>query len=183
MNKSRLPILTSLVSSLLILSISVGDSCGQDALEKKRFGRFLTVTSPIDDSVVSQVTNLALKLQSQAERENRDAYLLLEIEPGSSRIGQVSDLVRMLTSAEVSKVRTIAWLPRSIDGTHAILALACHTRYGLNDNSRDTPAFALWCPNPTLPDSTFRIRLLRPTPIVQSQLPSFGRHAGAHWRP
>lgn len=124
MNKSRLLISTSLVTLLLVLTSTIG--LGQDTPEKKRFGRFLTVTSPIDDSVVSQVTNLALKLQSQAEREDRDAYLLLEIEPGSSRIGQVSDLARMLTSAEVSKVRTIAWLPQSIDGTHAILALACH---------------------------------------------------------
>ena len=28
---------------------------------------------------------------------------------------------------------------------YEILALTCHTRYVLNDNSRDTPAFALWC--------------------------------------
>ncbi len=93
---------------------------------KKRFGRFVTITSPIDDQMVSEVTNLALKLQSQAEREDREAILLLEIEPGSSRFGQVSDLARFLTSAEVSRVKTVAWLPRTIDGTHAILALACH---------------------------------------------------------
>ena len=93
---------------------------------KKRFGRFITVTSPIDDRMVSEVTNLALRLQSQAERENREAVLLLEIEPGMSRFGQVRDLAKLLTSADVSQVQTVAWIPKSVDGTNAILALACH---------------------------------------------------------
>lgn len=115
--------------SLGLLIASTGWVGAQETAEsdaQRRFGRFMTITSPIDDRMVSQVTNLALKLQSQAEREDRDAILLLEIQPGSSRFGQVSDLARFLTSAEVSRVRTVAWLPETVDGMHAILALACH---------------------------------------------------------
>ena len=98
----------------------------QASAARKRFGRFITVTSPIDDRMVSEVTNLALRLQSQAEREDREAVMLLEITPGMSRFGQVRDLAKFLTSADVSRVHTVAWIPKTVDGTNAMLALACH---------------------------------------------------------
>lgn len=91
-----------------------------------RFGQFLTLTSPISDSQVAQVNNLAMELQTRAEREDREAILVLEIPSGSSRFGQVSDLARRLTSADVSRVRTIAWLPETVEGYHSVIALACH---------------------------------------------------------
>ena len=91
-----------------------------------RFGQFLTLTSPIGDSQVARVGNLAMELQARAVRENRDAVLILEIPPGSSRFGQVSDLARRLTSADASRVRTVAWIPKTVHGYHAIIALACH---------------------------------------------------------
>ncbi len=92
---------------------------------QKRIGQFLTLTSPIGDSQVAHVGNVAIELQARAERENRDAVLILEIPQGSSRFGQVSDLARRLTSAGVSRVRTVAWIPKTVDGYHAIVALAC----------------------------------------------------------
>jgi membrane-bound serine protease (ClpP class) len=105
-------------------------ACAQDEsapkVAPKPIGQFLTVTSPLNDQMVSELTNLAIELQAQAVRENRDALLVLEIEPGTSGFGHVSDAVRFLTSSDVSRVRTIAWLPRSVDGTRAVLALACH---------------------------------------------------------
>ncbi|MEQ9408380.1 MAG: NfeD family protein [Fuerstiella sp.] len=91
-----------------------------------RIGRFLTLTSPINDTQVARVGNLAVELQTQAEREQKEAVLVLEIPAGSSSFGQVSDLARRLTAADVSQVRTVAWIPRTVDGYHAILALACH---------------------------------------------------------
>ena len=100
----------------------------QEAAEAQapRFGQFLTLTSPIGDSQVARVGNLAMELQAKAERENRDAVLILEIPPGASRFGQVSDLARKLISADVSRVRTVAWIPKTVHGYHSIIALACH---------------------------------------------------------
>ncbi len=92
----------------------------------QRFGQFLTLTSPIGDSQVARVGNLAMELQAKAEREDREAVLILEIPPGASRFGQVSDLARKLTSANASRVRTVAWIPKTVHGYHAIIALACH---------------------------------------------------------
>ena len=112
------------------LSLFAGIACAQDEPASKTplkpIGQFLTVTSPLNDQMVSELTNLATELQAQATRENREAILVLEIEPGTSGLGHVSDAVRFLTSSDVSRVRTIAWLPRPVDGTRAILALACH---------------------------------------------------------
>jgi membrane-bound serine protease (ClpP class) len=54
---------------------------------------------------------------------------VLEISPGSSRQGQVHDLARVLVSPELSNVRTVAWIPKTLDGNHTILALACHEIY------------------------------------------------------
>lgn len=90
------------------------------------FGQMVTITSPIDDQLVSEVSGAARRLQAQAEREDRPAYLILELTPGSSRFGQVSDLVKILTSSSLSKVRLIAWIPEPVDGLNGILALACH---------------------------------------------------------
>lgn len=91
-----------------------------------RFGQFLTLTSPIGDAQVARVGNLAMELQAKAEREDREAVLILEIPSGASRFGQVSDLARKLTSADASRVRTVAWIPKTVHGYHAMIALACH---------------------------------------------------------
>ncbi len=91
-----------------------------------RFGQFLTLHSPISDTQVARVGNVAVELQARAEQEDREAVLILKIPPGSSRFGQVSDVARKLTSANVSRVRTVAWIPETVEGPHAIIALACH---------------------------------------------------------
>jgi membrane-bound serine protease (ClpP class) len=93
---------------------------------RKPFGQFVTVPTQIDDDLLSRLTNLTRDLQSRAVREKRQAILVLEISPGSSRQGQIHDLAKVLVSPELSNVRTVAWIPKTIDGNHVILALACH---------------------------------------------------------
>ena len=95
------------------------------AQDSKPIGQFITVTSPIDDVMSSRVTNAALELQARAEREDRDGVLVLEIANGSSRFGQVTDLARFLTSTKLSRLRTVAWIPQTVNGNNVILALAC----------------------------------------------------------
>lgn len=129
-NQSMKPILRA----LLFVSCFTGTSQFLNAQEaegeaKKAaepFGRFVSVTSPISDQTVSLINNTAVELQAQSVRESRPAILVLEIESGSSRFGQVRDIASFLTSAEVSNVRTVAWIPKTVEGNHAVLALACH---------------------------------------------------------
>ena len=92
----------------------------------KPFGQFVTIGGQIDDELVSRLTNLTKELQTKAVREKRQAILVMEISAGSSRQGQISDLAKVLVSPELSNLRTVAWIPKTLDGNHAILALACH---------------------------------------------------------
>ena len=96
----RIPLAAVLLAGLSLCgSVGLAGDADADAPKpvKRPIGRFITVTSPIDDRMVGRLNNLALELQSQAIRENREALLVLEIEPGSSRFGQVSDVARFQT--------------------------------------------------------------------------------------
>jgi len=113
------------LSALTLLSWQLTVAAQEAPAGARVPGRFVTVTSPVDDRMVSQVKNTVIALQNQAEREDRETVLVLEIEPGSSRLLQVIDLCRKLTSADASRVRTVAYIPRTVEGTNAALALAC----------------------------------------------------------
>lgn len=124
-----------LLRLILIAVVSAAPSSDLSAQEEQGeskdaaagpFGRFVTIRTPISDQTVSLINNTAVELQAQAARESRQAILVLEIESGSSRFGQVRDIASFLTSAELSNVRTIAWIPKTVEGNHAVLALACH---------------------------------------------------------
>jgi membrane-bound serine protease (ClpP class) len=93
---------------------------------KTPLATFLTVASPVDDSVHTRVRTAALALAHEAQQENRRAFLILEISPGSSQFHHVQGLARFLTSPELANVTTIAWIPKTVTGNNAILALACN---------------------------------------------------------
>lgn len=111
------------------------DASEQDQAEPEQtsdgpVARYITVTNPAGELVFSRVRNALVELQHQAELEDRDNILILEIETGSSTFGQVSDLAKELTSSKYSRVRTVAWIPkdeasRPLTGYTAIIPLAC----------------------------------------------------------
>lgn len=113
-------------TALILTSLLAVHTPDAFAQQQTASGRFLTVTSPIDDAMSSRVTNLALELQNQAVQEKRDVFLVLEISPGASKFGQVRDLAEFLTSTKVKNVRTVAWIPNTVTGHNVILALACN---------------------------------------------------------
>lgn len=112
----------------VVSGTDIADGANTEAV-RKPFGQFLTVDGKVDDELISRVTSLTKELQAKAVREKRQAILVLEISPGSSRQGQVHDLAKVLVSPELGNVRTIAWIPKTLDGNHVILALACHEIY------------------------------------------------------
>ena len=122
--------MTLLLPLLAFAQESAGTTASVQAqqveLSRKPFGQFVTIGKQVDDQLVSQITNLTRKLQTRAVGEQRQAILVLEISTGSSRQGQIDDLAKLLVSPELSNVRTVAWIPKSLEGNHVILALACH---------------------------------------------------------
>lgn len=103
------------------------------AQDKEKSGpppvRYLRLTSPVNEVIEGRVRNIGVALQNEAVQKDREAILILEITPGTSRFGTVLEIARFLTSNAISRVRTIAWIPgedgKPVDGHHAVLALAC----------------------------------------------------------
>ncbi|MBW3543516.1 MAG: hypothetical protein KY476_24960, partial [Planctomycetes bacterium] len=109
---------------LAVLLAAAGGSAQDD--QPRPLGRFLTVTSPIDSVQFGRVKNAALELQNRAVQENRRAVLVLEIGAGASDLYDVQRFADFLTSAEVSRVKTVAWIPETVRGENVIAALAAN---------------------------------------------------------
>ena len=133
------------VPALLAAAVLAGPAFAQEGEPAGRKPAALVkVGSPVDEAVVGAVQNAALKLQREAEEGGERGVLVLELTPGSSRFGPVRDLAQFLTSADLSDVRTVAWVPESVDGNNALLALACeeivmHPDAELGDLGRGRP--------------------------------------------
>lgn len=111
--------------AVLLAIFPVDTVRGQDSAAKAPLGQFLTVKAPLSDEALSQIRNTALELKAAAAKESRTGILILELESGSSRFGQIRDLAGLLASAELSTLRTVAWVPDSLRGNHVVAALAC----------------------------------------------------------
>jgi membrane-bound serine protease (ClpP class) len=95
-----------------------------EARENAPVGQFVTVSAPVDDVVFGRVSRAALALQTLARQEKRSAVLVLEVLPGTSQFHHVQGLAKFLTTA-VPEVLTVAWVPETLRGNQAIIALAC----------------------------------------------------------
>ena len=114
------------------------------AQKQAPLGKFVTVTSPIDDAQLGRVKNAALALQTDALKLKRKAILVLEITQGSSEYHQVYGMAKFLSSAELSAVTTVAWIPETVTGHNVIVALGCneivmHPDAELGDAGRGKP--------------------------------------------
>ncbi len=98
---------------------------GGKQAERGPLAQFVTVEGTIDDNLVGRIRNVALKLQEQAALEDRKAYLVLEVRSGSSELLQAMRVAKDLTSNAISRVKTIAWVPQTLTGHNAIVALGC----------------------------------------------------------
>lgn len=119
--------------SVAIMGLSQGGYGWQDPAAgpqaeqpaKLPLGQFVTVDSPIDDTVYDNVSRVALTLQAHAQREDREAVLILEVRPGrSSDVHQAQRLASFLIK-QVRDLKTVAWIPETVQGNHTIVALAC----------------------------------------------------------
>lgn len=92
----------------------------------QRIGQFVELPGQIADRDVTLVRNQLLELSRRAARENREAVLVVKLVPGTSTVGNVTDLARVLVDSETSSVKTVAWIQDRVVGSQAIVALACH---------------------------------------------------------
>ncbi len=111
--------------------------------EVRNLATFVTLDGAITDSVTASVRRAALDLQSQALQEQRQAYLVLELSPGISEFHHVFALADFLASDATANITTICWVPKTVSGSNACVALVCseivmHPDAQLGDIGRGT---------------------------------------------
>lgn len=124
-SEPEMPGLMRAIASVTLVLAAGGLLTAQERARPAPLGRFLTLTSPVTDEAIGLVRRTALGLQAQGAREGRPAHLVLEIPPGQSQFHHVYALADFLTSPGLSDVATIAWVPETVSGHNALLALAC----------------------------------------------------------
>jgi membrane-bound serine protease (ClpP class) len=110
---------------LAVARLTTGTAQDEPAAAREPVGRYLTLESPITDETIGWVRQTGLQLQQIAAEEGRPVYLILEIRPGTSQFHHVYALADFLTSADISSVNTVAWIPATVVGHNVIAALAC----------------------------------------------------------
>ncbi len=138
-----------LLASLFLVTLVIGGSAiiADDVPavdESPVISRYVTLTSPIDDQMLNWVRETGLELQSAALKDDRRAVFVLEVTPGNSQFHHVYGLAEFLTSAALSRVTTIAWVPETVVGNNVLAALACkeivmHPDAQLGDIGRGGP--------------------------------------------
>ncbi len=124
---ARRAVLASAAALLLLprLHVSRAQDAADSAEAARPVGRYITLESPITDDTIAWVKQTALELQQIAFQEGRPAFLMLEVRPGTSQFHHVYALAEFLTSSAIPNVRTVAWIPETVVGHNAIVALAC----------------------------------------------------------
>ncbi len=122
--------MTSGLLCILAMMVTCSDvfvvANAQDADGRNVPGQFLTLTTPLSDPQLSQLNQQLSRLQQEGQERSVRPVVVLQVSTGSSRMGQIRDLIDILLSPEFNEVQTVAWLPESVSGNHAAIALACH---------------------------------------------------------
>ncbi len=111
---------------LLCALLAAASTAAAQQPQQDPIGRYVTLTSPVDDVVIGAVQRAAMALHSEAVREQRPAFLILEVAPGQSQFHHIYALATFLTSADLGNVTTVAWVPETVTGHNAIIPLVCH---------------------------------------------------------
>ncbi len=126
-SKLKTPCVTRVLASAVCLAaLATGEPVAAQETDKQRIGQFIELPGQIGDGQVTLVRNQLLDLARRSAREDKEAVLVLKLNPGASTIGNVTDLARVLIDDETSSVKTVAWIQNRIVGSHAIVAVACH---------------------------------------------------------
>lgn len=96
-------------------------------------GRFIRITLPINGQTFQRTLRIVRKAMERAKAEDARLVLIFEfdIPKGQKNLGRGSEfgaaleLANFLSSEELNAVRTVAYLPQSIQGHAVLVALAC----------------------------------------------------------
>ena len=103
------------------------------APEQEQIGKFIHIDLPITGQAVERITSMVRRAIDQANRNKVRLVLIFEFDvPKGKKVagsgtafGAAHDLADFLSSDELNGVRTVAYLPHSIEGHAVLVAIAC----------------------------------------------------------
>ena len=103
------------------------------AKSPRQVGRFVRITLPITGQTFERTRRIVRRAMDQAKKEDARLTLIFEFEVPKgqknfgrgSEFGAAHDLANFLSSEELNAVRTVAYLPQSIQGHAVLVAMAC----------------------------------------------------------
>ncbi len=121
-------------------------------------GRFVHVAIPVTSQVYEQTRRVVRQAMDRAAKEDARLVLILEFDApkGQAEFGRGSEfgpayaLANFLSSEELSGVRTVAYLPQSIQGHAVLAAIACQEIVMAGDASIGAAGVNEKTINPTL---------------------------------
>jgi membrane-bound ClpP family serine protease len=105
---------------------------GKDS-RPRQTGRFVRLTLPITGQTFDRTRRIVRRAIDKAKKEDARLVLVIEFDvpKGQKNVGRGSefgaahDLATFLSSEELNAVRTVAYLPKSIQGHAVLVAIAC----------------------------------------------------------
>jgi len=116
---------TFLACVLLWNSVCLAIDAPAPAEKAASIARIIPIHSPIGDDTLGLVRRTILETQDLAIREHRQAYIILEMTPGTSPFHNCYALADFLTEKPFANLTTIAWVPETVTGHNVLVALAC----------------------------------------------------------
>ncbi len=107
---------------------TIGDDSAKS--EGKPQGRLIRLSLPITGSADQRAKQMILRALSTMSADG-PRVLVLELAPGATEAGQGSavsramEIARFLTSQQLDDIKTVAYIPRSIQGHAVLVAMAC----------------------------------------------------------
>lgn len=117
-----------------LLATAMGIAAAKDVpKDAKQTGRFIHITLPITGQSFERTRRIVRRAMDRAKKEDSRLTLIFEFDSPNgqknfgrgSEFGAAHDLADFVSSEELNAVRTVAYLPRSIEGHAALVALAC----------------------------------------------------------
>lgn len=130
--RSQFALLT--LASLLLCVVENRHGYGEDPADKagQKQGYLVQVPLPITGSVDTKVIGMLQRLQNRLPQGGPRPVLVLEFSSPDGNAGDTSQferslaLARFLSSSKLSRLRTVAYIPKAVKG-HAVLAvMACN---------------------------------------------------------
>lgn len=132
---SRRASVSGVVVLLVILfGMPISSAPARDELKAPRqIGRFIRIALPITGQTFERTRRVVRRAMEKAQKEDARLTLVFEFEipKGQNNFGRGSDfgaahdLANFLSSEELNAVRTVAYVPESIQGHAVLAALAC----------------------------------------------------------